>query len=99
MTPMRSSLLALALGLVAAAAGAVPSLMFDGKIVAVDKEKLVLSAGAEQPEFVLAKSTKITLNGKPATVVDLMSGQTAKIAAEREETKLRAIEVAAFSPK
>lgn len=99
MMPRRCSWIVCCLGLLAAVAWAAPSLMFDGKIVTVDQDKLVLSAGTEQPSFELGKSTKITLNGKPATVAELMSGQTAKIAAEREEDKLRAVTINAFSPK
>ncbi len=100
MTPKRGSLVVFLVGLLAAATwAAAPNLMFDGKILTVNKDKLVLSAGTDQPEFELAKSTKITLNGKPATAAELMPGQACKIAAEREETKLRAVTVSAFSPK
>ncbi len=100
MAATKSTLIVLFLGVLAAVAWAAPpSLMFDGKIVSVDKDKLVLSAGTEQPEFVIAKTTKITLNGKESNAGELMAGQTAKIAAERDEAKLRAVSITAFSPK
>src|SRR5687767_4931409 len=85
--------------LVAATWAFAPSLMFDGKVVSVAKDKLVLSAGTEQPEFVLTSATKITLDGKPATIAELMAGQTAKVTAERDEAKIRALEIAAMNPK
>jgi hypothetical protein len=99
MTPRWNLGVVFCLGLMAAVAFAAPSLMFDGKIVSVDQDKLVLSAGAEQPAFELSKATKITLNGKPATITELMAGQTAKVVAQREDDKLRAVAINAFSPK
>jgi hypothetical protein len=85
--------------LVASAWASAPNLSFDGKVVSVAKEKLVLSAGTEQQEFVLTSATKITLDGKPATAAELMAGQAAKITAERQETQLRALEISAMTPK
>jgi predicted regulator of Ras-like GTPase activity (Roadblock/LC7/MglB family) len=78
---------------------AAPDLKFDGKIVAADKEKLVLLAGDQQQEFSLGATTKIMLNGKEAAASDLMAGQTAQVSADRDETKLRAVSIIAFSPK
>src|SRR5688500_14478916 len=100
MNSTKHTWLVLSLVLVACSVWAAPpSLMFDGKIVSVDKDKLVLSAGSEQPEFVIAKTKKIRLNGKESNAGELMAGQTAKIAAEREDAKLRAVTITAFSPK
>ena len=89
----------LALMLVVGTVWAAPNLVFDGKVVSAAKDKLVLSAGTEQLEFVLTPTTKITLDGKPATPAELMAGHTAKISAERDETKLKALAIDAITPK
>jgi hypothetical protein len=94
-----TTLFAFALLLSAATISAAPDLKFDGKIVVSDKEKLVLLAGEQQHEFVLSKGTKITLNGQEAAATDLMAGQTAQVSAEREEARMKALSITAFSPK
>ena len=99
MTPLRFAAFVLSLVLVASLWAAPPSLTFDGKILAVDKDKLVLATGTEQPQFLIAKTTKITLNGKESNVGELMAGQTAKVTAERDEATFRATAITAFSPK
>ncbi len=99
MSRLFTALFALALLLSAAAVSAAPDLKFDGKIVVSDKEKLLLLAGDEQQEFMLTPATKITLNGQEAAATDLMAGQMAMVSAQREEARLKALAVAAFSPK
>jgi hypothetical protein len=94
-----NALVAFALLLSAAAVLAAPDLKFDGKIVVSDQEKLVLRAGDEQQEFMLTPATKITLNGKEAAATDLMAGQTAMVSAQREEARMKALAITAFSPK
>lgn len=81
------------------ATAAAPDLKFDGKIVVSDKEKLVLLAGDEQQEFMLTPATKIMLNGQEAAATDLMAGQMAMVSAQREEARMKALTIAAFSPK
>jgi hypothetical protein len=99
MIPRFYRLTVMALMLVVAAAWAAPNLMFDGKVVSAAKDKLVLSAGTEQLEFALTSTTKITLDGKPATPAELMAGHMAKVSAERDETKLKALAIDAITPK
>lgn len=99
MTPLRFAGFVVSLMLVAAVWAAPPDLTFDGKILAVDKDKIVLATGTEQPEFLVGKTTKITLNGKESNVGELMAGQTAKVIALRDDTALRATAITAFSPK
>jgi hypothetical protein len=76
-----------------------PNLVFDGTVVSITKDKLVLSAGTEQTQLELTSATKITLDGKPASVTELMTGHVVKVMAVREDAKLRALDVAAMSPK
>src|SRR5262245_9679826 len=74
-TPMR--LLSLLLLLVCAVCHAqVPvRIKVDGTIVTVDVEKRQVTYGARNPTLGFNKDSRVTLDGKPATVADLKPGQ------------------------
>ncbi len=55
---------------------------FNGKVVSSGDGKLVMMVGEVQQEFVVNAETKITLEGKPARLADLMAGHVARVAAE-----------------
>jgi Cu/Ag efflux protein CusF len=65
------------------AEGAVAKIDTQGSAVLVNKTSDCCGGGAEQVKYVLKKDTKITVNGKEATLADLKAGDKIKIDYEK----------------
>jgi hypothetical protein len=73
----------------------------EGKVLSVSDGKITVfdNRDSDNDTFVVNAQTKITRNGKPAKLVDILAGDIAKIIAVSEGDKLIAKEIVAASAK
>lgn len=82
----------------AAWAASVADVMHMGKIVAVDDKGLsIVDSQGENERFEVSSETKITRNGKTATLDELQVGDTVKLTARRQAGGWLAVTIEARS--
>lgn len=89
----------LASGLFTAPAGVNPDEMFEGKVVAVAADGVMVMGKDETDvkKFVVTATTKITRNGKPAKLSEVAAGDKAQITAVMEGGKYTAKSITAVA--
>jgi hypothetical protein len=73
----------------------------EGKVVSVAANSLVVldNRDGDNDKFVVNAETKITRNGKPAKLTDILAGDRAKVIATASGEQLVAKSVAAMTPE
>jgi hypothetical protein len=86
-----------ATGLVALAADEI----HEGKVVSVTKDTIVVldNRDGDNDKFVVNTETKVTRDGKPAKLADILAGDRAKVVAAASGEKLVAKSIDARSPE
>lgn len=93
-----AALVSLAIGLRAAQAA---DEIHEGKVTAVSEGKLMVldDRDGDNDAFIVTAATKITRNGKPAKLSEILAGDKAKVTATSQGTMLIASEIAAMAPR
>ena len=73
----------------------------EGKVLSVSTSSLTVDdvKDGDNDTFEVTAETKITLNGKPAKLTEILAGDRAKVTAITKGNKLVAKEIAARSPE
>jgi hypothetical protein len=71
---------------------------FNGHVVNVGDDTIVLSVDAVQIVLAVDENTAVTVDGETATLLDVMPGFTATVSAEQQGTVWLAKSIAAQSP-
>jgi hypothetical protein len=77
----------------------VQSESFQGRIVMVTDDKLILATASQQHTVTVPAATPITLDGKPAKIEQLSPGVRALIVADKQKDDWVAKSIAAMSVK
>jgi hypothetical protein len=72
---------------------------FKGNISAVGEKQLIVATRGEQRPFDVDAKTKITLDGQDAKLSSLPVGSPVEVTAEKSESGMRAVTIAAMSLK
>ncbi len=72
---------------------------FKGNISAVSEKQLIVATRGEQRPFEVDSKTKITLDGQDAKLSSLPVGSPVEVTAEKGESGMRAVTIAAMSLK
>lgn len=73
--------------------------VFQGQVVSSVNGQLVVLTGGDEITFLVASDAVITLDGRPADLIDLTFGHIANVTAERNGEQWTAHQIDAFSQR